>query len=337
MIGPDPSDSFRTMKPVIPLLAATLALAACSKSPDVSTASLQRSERANVTVPDAVYASMSEKRMDRYAPILVRLYKRESELEVWKRGVDGRYALLKTFPICRWSGQLGPKRRKGDRQAPEGFYSVSAGQMNPNSAYFLSFDLGYPNAVDRANGGTGSALMVHGACTSAGCFAMTDKGVGEIYALARDAFRGGQKSFQVHALPFRMTAENMARYRLDDNYGFWSNLKAGSDRFEATGSELDVRADGRRYAFGKGDAATEGAVQEFRARQAARFAAASRDLRPIRTQYSDGGMHPSFAGQPGNQRGFAVISRPDALAYAGRDVEIGLDGLGRASAFTLLR
>ena len=327
------------MKPTsLTVLLAALALSACSKLPDVSTASLSKADRALVAVPDAVYASMSERKMDRHAPILVRLFKKESEMEVWKQGADGRYALLKTFPICRWSGQLGPKRKKGDRQAPEGFYSVSAGQMNPNSAYFLSFDLGYPNAVDRANGGTGSALMVHGACTSAGCFAMTDKGVGEIYALARDAFRGGQKAFQVQSYPFRMTADNMARYRADANFAFWRDLKRGYDRFEATATELDVRAAGKRYAFGFADAGRERLVEELKAKEDARFAEALRKgVRPIRTQYSDGGMHPSFAGQPGNERGFAVISRPDALAYAGRDVELAWDDVEANSAFTSLR
>ena len=109
-------------------------------------------------------------------------YKKESELEVWKRGSNGKYALLKTYPICRWSGQLGPKIREGDRQVPEGFYTVTPGQMNPNSAYYLSFDTGYPNAYDRSFGRTGGDIMVHGSCSSRGCFAMTDQNIAEIYA-----------------------------------------------------------------------------------------------------------------------------------------------------------
>lgn len=317
-------------------IVAAIGLAGCS-SHDVSTASLSKSERSRVAVPEGVYASMSEMRIDRRAPILIRLYKKESELEVWKKGADGRYALLKSYPICRWSGQLGPKRKQGDRQAPEGFYSVSAAQMNPNSAYFLSFDLGYPNAVDRANGGTGSALMVHGACTSAGCFAMTDKGVGEIYALAREAFAGGQKAFQVQSYPFRMTAENMARYRADPNFAFWKDLKKGHDHFEATGEEPVVGISGKRYAFSSASPEAESRVAEFRARQDREFTEQVAKVRPVRTQYADGGMHPSFAGLPGNANGFAVVSRPDALAYAGRDVEIALGDLDRISAFTGLR
>src|SRR5690606_33998645 len=96
-------------------------------------------------------------------------------------------------------------------QAPEGFYSVGPGQMNPKSAYFLSFNIGYPNAYDRSLGRTGKHLMVHGDCLSKGCYAMTDPQIAEVYAIAREALQAGQPSFQVQAFPFRMTAENMAR------------------------------------------------------------------------------------------------------------------------------
>jgi murein L,D-transpeptidase YafK len=179
----------------------------------------------------------------------MRVYKKEAELEVWKQAKDGRYLHLKTVPICRWSGQLGPKRQEGDRQAPEGFYSVTPSQMNPNSAHYLSFDTGFPNAYDRAQGSTGSALMVHGTCSSSGCFAMTNEAMSEVYALAREAFRGGQKAFQFQAYPFRMTAENLVRHRLDPNIGFWRQLKEGSDWFEAMGREPMVSVSGGRYTF----------------------------------------------------------------------------------------
>ncbi|PSJ20335.1 hypothetical protein CVH10_18150, partial [Halomonas sp. ND22Bw] len=127
-------------------------------------------------------ALMQAKGTTAAAPVLFRAYKKESEIEVWKRAAGGRFVHVKTFPICRWSGQLGPKTKQGDRQAPEGFYTVTPGQMNPNSSYYLSFDTGYPNAYDRANGRTGNYIMVHGTCSSSGCFAMTDESMGEIYA-----------------------------------------------------------------------------------------------------------------------------------------------------------
>src|SRR5438128_8066356 len=138
-------------------------------------------------------AQLEQKNMPKDSPILIRLFKEESEIEVWKQDTSGRFALLKTYPICRWSGELGPKTREGDRQAPEGFYTVTPGQMNPNSHYYLAFDIGYPNAFDRSHGRTGSQLMVHGTCSSRGCYAMTDEGIAEVYAIAREAFAGGQK------------------------------------------------------------------------------------------------------------------------------------------------
>jgi len=170
--------------------------------------------------------------MDQGAPIFVRIFKEESELEVWKARDDGRFYHFKSYPICNWSGDVGPKVELGDRQSPEGFYRVSETQMNPNSQYYLAFNLGYPNAYDRSLRRTGSSLMVHGNCKSAGCYAMTDALMEEIYGLAREAIKGGQESFDVHAFPFRMTNENMARHRASGNYAFWRTLKQGYDFFE---------------------------------------------------------------------------------------------------------
>ena len=183
------------------------------------------------------------------APILLRVFKQESELEVWKRGPSGKYAMLKSFPICKWSGKLGPKQQQGDRQAPEGFYTIRPAQMNPLSSYYLSFNLGYPNAYDRAYGRTGKHLMVHGACSSAGCYSMTDEYIADIYALAREAFDGGQAEFQVQAFPFRMTDEKMASYAGHKWFDFWQNLKEGYDYFEATQQPPKVNVCGKRYVF----------------------------------------------------------------------------------------
>ena len=192
--------------------------------------------------------------MDTQSPILVRIFKEEAEMEVWKQTRDGQYALLKTYPICQWSGDLGPKKKEGDRQAPEGFYTITPAQMNPNSNYYLAFNTGFPNAYDRAHGYSGSELMVHGDCSSRGCYAMTDEQILEIYALARESFFGGQKEFQFEAFPFRMTALNMARHRNNPNFAFWKMLKEGYDDFEATHQEPKVAVCEKRYVF---DAATE--------------------------------------------------------------------------------
>lgn len=192
---------------------------------------------------------LEKKSMRKDDPILIRVFKQESVLEIWKRDKTGRYALLKDYKICAWGGTIGPKIREGDKQSPEGFYTVTPARMNPNSQYHLSFDVGYPNAFDRAFGRTGAAIMVHGACTSAGCFAMTDGQVEEIYALAREAFAGGQPSIQVQSFPFRMTAQNMARNRNNPHAPFWRNLKEGYDHFEVTKLEPKVDVCDRRYVF----------------------------------------------------------------------------------------
>ena len=183
------------------------------------------------------------------APIMMRIFKEEGVLEVWKSKASGRYALVKEYEICKWSGELGPKFKEGDRQAPEGFYHIGAHQMNPRSSYYLSFNMGYPNAYDRAHDRTGAHLMVHGACSSAGCYSMTDELMIEIYAFAREAHRGGQKAFQVQAYPFRMTAENMARHRDSRHYEYWKMIKVGYDHFELTKQPPKIDVCEGRYVF----------------------------------------------------------------------------------------
>ncbi len=177
-------------------------------------------------------ASLAKKGFTTKDPIFIRIFKQESELELWKQKKDGIYYHFKTYPICKWSGKLGPKLRHGDKQAPEGFYRVSNSQMNPSSKYYLSFNLGFPNSYDRAHGRTGRHLMVHGNCESRGCYAMTDALIEEIYLLARDSFIGGQKTFEVHAFPFRMTKKNMAKYKKHKWIRFWKTIKEGHDFFE---------------------------------------------------------------------------------------------------------
>jgi murein L,D-transpeptidase YafK len=226
-------------------LAAGVLLAGCN-SDEIS---LANNAKANQPVPPKLVADMAAKDMDLQSPMLVRLFKQEAELEVWKQDRSGRFALLKTYPICRWSGDLGPKVREGDRQAPEGFYSISPGQMNPQSAYYLSFNTGYPNAFDKALGRSGSQLMVHGDCSSRGCYAMTDEQIAEIYSLGRESFFGGQRAFQLQAYPFKMTPLNMARHRNNPNMPFWKMIKEGYDHFEVTRQEPKVDFCEKKYVF----------------------------------------------------------------------------------------
>jgi len=227
-------------------LAATSAfLAGC----DTDQMSLATNAKANQPVPPKLVQAMAEKDMDLQSPILIRLFKQEAELEVWKQNRSGKFELLKTYPICRWSGDLGPKVREGDRQAPEGFYTISPAQMNPQSAYYLSFNTGYPNAYDRALGHTGSELMVHGDCSSRGCYAMTDEQIAEIYSLGRESFFGGQKAFQFQAYPFRMTPANFAKHRNNPNMAFWKMIKEGNDHFEVSRQEPKVDFCEKHYVF----------------------------------------------------------------------------------------
>jgi murein L,D-transpeptidase YafK len=198
---------------------------------------------------ERLIADFEAKNMEKESAILVRIFKQESELEVWKEDKTGRFALLRTYPICRWSGDLGPKIKQGDRQAPEGFYPITPGQMNPNSNYYLAINTGFPNAYDRANGRSGDFLMIHGDCSSRGCYAMTDEQIGEIYALAREAFFGGQKAFQVQAFPFRMTPANMAKHRNSPHMAFWKMIKQGYDHFEVTRLEPKVDVCEKHYVF----------------------------------------------------------------------------------------
>lgn len=226
------------------LVAVALALAGCNASlEDIAPKAAEKE------LPQRIVAAMQAKGMSRNAPIMMRIFKEEGVLEVWKQKTNGRYDLVTTYDICKWSGKLGPKFREGDRQAPEGFYSVRPAQMNPNSSYHLAFNMGFPNAFDAANGRNGRHLMVHGACSSSGCYSMTDPQMEEIYAFARDAFRGGQTEFQVQAFPFRMTPENMARYRDDPNFQFWKMLKEGYDHFELSKVPPKVDVCERRYVF----------------------------------------------------------------------------------------
>ena len=310
-------------------------LAGCNEDIGVSS-----NARAFAPIPEATLASFTAKGTTRNAPVLIRAYKKEAELEVWKQGSDGRYVYVKTYPMCRWSGQLGPKQREGDRQVPEGFYTVTPGSMNPNSAYYLSFNVGYPNAYDRAWGRTGGSIMVHGICSSAGCFSMTDTQIEEIYAIMRESFAGGQHAVQMQSFPFRMTAENLAKHRLDPNIGFWRELKKGADEFEVTKMQTPVGVCNRHYVFAKpkGGASFDAeaacppldldkevlrAVADKEARDESEVQSlVAKGIKPIRIVYQDGGQNPAFAHR------FAEVSRPDAIAAA--PTEIVLDDTPKA-------
>ncbi len=226
--------------------AATM-LTACQQEDVLDVSRLQGKPELRLT--NATLSRMKALNMDRNSPIMIRIFKEEGVMEVWKANASNRYALLKSYQICAWSGKLGPKTKEGDRQAPEGFYDITKAQMNPNSRYYLAFNIGYPNAYDRSLNRGGTNLMVHGACSSSGCYSMTDAQVQEIFALANDAFAGGQEAFQIQALPFRMTADNMARHKDSPNLDFWKMLKVGYDQFEISHRPPVVNVCNHTYVF----------------------------------------------------------------------------------------
>ena len=229
----------------------TLALAGCNDSLDSASYTDLSTVKNKVEqpLPSHILADMAAKDMDRNSPIMIRILKEEGTMEIWKAKRDNRFEKISDYKICAWSGRLGPKVKEGDRQAPEGFYTLTPGNLNPNSKYYLAINTGFPNRYDQANGRSGANLMIHGACSSSGCYSMTDQEVLEIYAFARDAFKGGEKDIQLQAFPFRMTAENMVRHRLSPNYPFWQMLKVGYDNFEVTKRPPEVEVCDKKYVF----------------------------------------------------------------------------------------
>ena len=287
--------------------------------------------RSQQPISAATLAEMEKLDTTPSSPTLIRTYKKEAELEIWKMKSNGEYALLKTYPMCRWSGQLGPKKREGDMQVPEGFYSITPGQMNPNSHYYLAFNVGYPNAYDRAYGRTGGNVMVHGVCSSAGCFSMTDEQVADIYAIAREFLprrpardpapvlsvpHDGREHGQVPARsqhrflekperrlrPFRGHQDRAVRPRLRQALCF------RRDR-ERRGCPAASRAP-RSSATNS----VEALVAEKESKDEAKVAElVASGVKPIRLVYADGGQNPVFAG-------YKDTSDPDALANPPQEI-----------------
>jgi len=210
----------------------------------------ERSRTAAERVREGLSRALGEKGMRYGNPVFIRILKEEAELELYVEEADKKtFKLFRSYRIAAMSGQLGPKEREGDLQAPEGFYYVSPRRMNPFSRFHLSFNLGYPNAYDRSHGRTGSHLMVHGNRVSIGCFAMTDPKIEEIYTLCHAALANGQRFFRIHSFPFRMTPKRMEQARENRWHAFWENLREGYDYFEKHQFPPNVRVRGMRYIF----------------------------------------------------------------------------------------
>ncbi|MEX0424543.1 murein L,D-transpeptidase [Providencia rettgeri] len=180
--------------------------------------------------------------------IFIQIFKQEGLLELYQKTPSGKYKLSKTYPICKFSGGLGPKKIEGDLKSPEGFYQITAEQLNPNSRYYRSINIGFPNEFDKAQGYSGSYLMIHGSCVSVGCYAMTDEYMGEIYQTVETALLSGQSVINVSIYPFKMTNENMLRYRNSSHYAFWKQLQPAYEYFNRTGRPAEVSVALGKYA-----------------------------------------------------------------------------------------
>lgn len=169
--------------------------------------------------------------------LFFRAFKESGEFELWVYSVsEKKYILVHTYDICEKSGELGPKRKMGDLQVPEGFYSIT--QFNPFSSYFLSLRVSYPNTSDRILGkgnNLGGDIFIHGNCVTIGCLPLTDDFIKEVYIACVEAKNLNNLPIQIHIFPYRMNAENHQLHSKKAKKSlvpFWNNLKEGFDRFE---------------------------------------------------------------------------------------------------------
>lgn len=210
----------------------------------------QRAKIAEQRVRPSLESALAAKNLHFGDPVFLRAFKEEKQLELWVRQrASGKYELFRTWDIAATSGDLGPKLAEGDGQVPEGFYSVVPALMKPDSAFHLAFNIGYPNAYDRAHGRSGSFIMIHGNVVSIGCLAMTDEKIEEIYTLCDAAFKKGQQRIRVHLFPFRMSTERMEKEAANPWIGFWKELKTGHDWFETHRIPPNVGVEEKSYTF----------------------------------------------------------------------------------------
>lgn len=212
-----------------------------------SVPSSPRSIAAVSEVSAGLLDDLNQQPLRKGAPVFIQIIKADDVLRLYLQNDNGTYDLFRSYDICAWSGRLGPKLREGDGQSPEGFYRITPNQMNPNSSFHLSFNLGYPNQFDRAHGRTGSFLMVHGNCVSIGCYAMTDASISEIWTLMVWAFEDGQDSIPVHIFPFDLTASNLDAYADHEWIDFWTMLQPAWTAFEQKKIPPSIYTAGRDY------------------------------------------------------------------------------------------
>ncbi|RNW11412.1 transpeptidase [Serratia nematodiphila] len=184
------------------------------------------------------------------SPVYIQIFKEERKLELYAK-MGNEFRLVNTFPICNFSGGLGPKRREGDFKSPEGFYSVDARHLKPDSKYYRAINIGFPNDYDKSQGYSGAYLMIHGECKSIGCYAMTNTYMDEIYRYVEAAFAYGQSRVDISIYPFRMTEQNLKRHALSSYIAFWRQLKPGYDYFAKNHQPPMMTVDNGQYVLGQ--------------------------------------------------------------------------------------
>ena len=185
--------------------------------------------------------------------LFIRVFKQEKVLEVWTFAAsDSNFKKVRDYAICRTSGNLGPKRREGDLQIPEGFYHID--RFNPKSSFYLSLGINYPNRSDQIlgkKGDLGGDIFLHGGCVTVGCIPITDDYIKEVYWLAAQATSNGQAKIPVHIFPTKLDIDKIKQ--LKKKYAtqetlikFWENLQTGYQWFEKHRNlpKISVNSDG---------------------------------------------------------------------------------------------
>jgi murein L,D-transpeptidase YafK len=182
--------------------------------------------------------------------LFIRAFKKEMIVEAWVKTAEQKYVLLKVYPFCTTSGTLGPKRKEGDLQIPEGIYALN--HFNPVSNFHLSLGVSYPNASDKIlsdKESPGGAIYIHGNCVTVGCIPLTDDKIKELYVLAVEARNNGQKNIPIHIFPAKLDDAGMKKLQTQfpssPNLAFWNNLKPVFDDFEKNKTLKTVRVNSK--------------------------------------------------------------------------------------------
>lgn len=217
-----------------------VATAACVGASRDAHADISRMQRIRKRVTPRVKALFSAKNVA-YPPkqLFLRVFKHDDELELWAASAkDEALSLIKTYPVCAKSGVLGPKRRWGDEQVPEGFYTIH--RYNAWSGYHQSMRVDYPNNSDRVRGrrgALGGAIMVHGKCVTIGCIPIEDRQIEEVFLASLDSTRASRTSVPIHIFPTRLTKQGLEWLAgqpegTTTNLSLWRELQAGYLAFE---------------------------------------------------------------------------------------------------------